>query len=497
MHRLLTALAFLLLLSAPARADQPSDVLFNGKQEFLNTARPVTTEDAKGRAVLLDFWTYGCINCMQVIPDLKALEKQFGDNLLVIGVHSAKFAGERGSDRILAAAKRFGITHPVINDSQFHVWDAFKVEAWPTLILLSPDGAEFNRYAGEGHKDEIADDITKALKDKPAAAPLTGLKAEANDKSVLSFPSRLGFASDTPWGELIFVADTGHNRLLGFDIKGNVKVTIGSGAEGAADGDFAKASFNHPRGFGVANDGIYVADTGNHLIRYIDFKAKTVTRVAGTGERGQDREAKDAPALQTALASPWDAKLLPDNKTLVIAVAGLHQLWALDTAKKTLSVLAGTGEENIKDGAASDAALAQPSGISVFGDDIYFVDAETSSLRVLGKDGIVKTLIGTGLFDFGIVDGKYPKALMQHAQGLDAQRGRVVVADTYNNALRLYDADSQTLSTIKLPEGALAEPGDVMQLNGRIYVADSTHNRIPVVVENGGSAETLELTLPK
>ncbi len=497
MYRILAFALLLLTVAVPARAeDTPYDILFNGKQEWLNTARPVTAEDAKGRAVLLDFWTYGCINCMQVVPDLKALEQQFGDRLLVIGVHSAKFAGERGNDRILAAAKRFGITHPVINDSAFHVWDAFRVDAWPTLILLGPDGKEVNRYAGEGHKDEIASDISKALENASAAAPIQGLKMKEEDKSTLSFPARLGFADTTPWGELIFVADTGHNRLLGFDMKGNVKVTIGAGAEGAVDGDFSKATFNHPRGFGIAKDGIYIADTGNHLIRYADFKAKTVARVAGTGERGTDRDASNDDALKTAIASPWDAKMLPDGKTLVIAMAGLHQLWTLDTDKKTLSVLAGTGAEDIKDGAASDAALAQPSGLSIMGNDIYFVDAESSSLRVL-KDGQVKTLIGTGLFDFGIVDGKYPRALMQHAQGLDAQPGRIVVADTYNNALRLYNLEDQTLSTIKLPKDALAEPGDVMQLNGKLWVADSTHNGITIVDEKAGTAEAFALKLPK
>jgi hypothetical protein len=430
------------------------------------------------------------------VPDLKALEKQFGNNLLVIGVHSAKFAGERGSDRILAAAKRFGVTHPVVNDSQFKVWDAYKVEAWPTLILIGPDGNEVNRYAGEGHKDEIAADLSKLFDNKTAAAAIKGLKAKEDDKSMLSFPSRLGFASDTPWGELIFIADSGHNRIVGVNIHGNIRVTIGTGDEGAADGDFNAATFNHPRGFGVAKDGVYIADTGNHMIRYADFKTKTVTRVAGTGERGQDRDAKDAPALTTAIASPWDAKMLPDGKTLVIAVAGLHQLWSLDAEKKTLSVLAGTGEENIKDGDAGDAALAQPSGISVLGNDIYFVDAESSSLREL-VNGQVKTLIGTGLFDFGIVDGKYPKALMQHAQGLDAQQGRIVVADTYNNALRLYNVNDQTLSTIKLPKDALAEPGDVMYLNGMLYVADNTHNRIVVVDEKAGTVQPVSIVLPK
>ncbi|TAL27976.1 MAG: hypothetical protein EPN97_15605 [Alphaproteobacteria bacterium] len=498
MHRILILLAFVLLLATPARAADNYATLFNDKQMWLNTARPVTAEDAKGRAVLLDFWTYGCINCMQVVPDLKSLETEFGDSLLVIGVHSAKFAGEKDGNRILAAAKRFGITHPVINDSAFHVWDGFRVEAWPTLILLGPDGAEVNRYAGEGHKDEIQSDIKDVLaKTSKAATSLAGLKMKADEKSTLSFPSRLGFAPDTPWGELVFVADAGHNRLLGFDIKGNIKITIGGGHEGAEDGDFAKASFNHPRGFAVAKDAIYVADTGNHMIRKADFKTGTVSRLAGTGERGTDRDVTDADGLKTAIASPWDAKMLPDKKTLVIAMAGLHQLWTLDTEKNTLSVLAGTGAESIEDGKAADSTLAQPSGISVFHDDVYFVDAESSSLRVLTKDGNIKTLIGTGLFDFGIVDGKYPRALLQHAQGLDVQTGRVVLADTYNNALRLYDLQTNELSTIKLPEGALLEPGDILHLNGKMFVADTNHNRIAVVDARAGTVEELTLKLPK
>ncbi|MEZ0224306.1 MAG: thioredoxin-like domain-containing protein [Alphaproteobacteria bacterium] len=494
MHRILVLLAFVLLSVAPARAADNYAMLFNDKQMWLNTARPVTVDDAKGRAVLLDFWTYGCINCMQVVPDLKALEAEFGDSLLVIGVHSAKFAGERDGSRILAAAKRFGVTHPVINDSAFRVWDSFRVEAWPTLILLGPDGTEVDRYAGEGHKDEIQSDIKGVLtKTSKAASSLSSLKMKDGEKTTLSFPARLGFAPDTPWGEVIFVADAGHNRLLGFDINGNIKVTIGSGAEGAEDGDFAKASFHNPRGFAVAKNALYVADTDNHMIRRVDFASKTVTRVAGTGERGTDRDVTNADGLKTAIASPWDAKMLADNKTLVIAMAGLHQLWTLDTEKNTVSVLAGTGAESIEDGKAADATLAQPSGISVFHDDIYFADAESSSLRVLTKDGKVKTLIGTGLFDFGIVDGIYPRALLQHAQGLDVQTGRVVLADTYNNALRLYDLTTQELSTIKLPEGTLAEPGDIMHLNGKMFVADTNHHRIAIVDPAKKTVTTLDL----
>ncbi|HYD17510.1 MAG TPA: thioredoxin-like domain-containing protein [Patescibacteria group bacterium] len=484
MRHAVTVLLFLALLlpAAPARAANGYDALFGAKNEWLNAARPLTAADAKGRMVLLDFWTYGCINCMQVVPDLEKLEHEFGERLLIIGVHSAKFAGEKGSARILAAAKRFGLEHPVINDASFDVWDAFAVNAWPTLILLDTEGNETVRYAGEGHYKEIRTDISNALAGHKnnAATKLSELKAANENTGTLNFPGRLGFAPDTPWGELLFVADSGHNRLLGLTLDGKVKVTIGSGAEGFKNGGFEEASFNQPRGFGVAKDGIYIADTLNHAIRFADFRTRNVSTVAGTGQQGYDRRIRDANALDTRLASPWDAKLLEDGRTLVIAMAGLHQLWTLDTVAGTVSALAGTGKESIDDGNALSASLSQPSGISVARDAVYFVDAETSSLRVL-KDGKVRTLIGTGLFDFGLLDGAYPRARMQHAQGLDANGGRVVIADTYNNALRLYDISSGKLSTLPLEKGAVEEPGDVLQLNGKIFVADTNHHRIVTV----------------
>jgi hypothetical protein len=413
-------------------------------------------------------------------------------------VHSAKFQGEKGSERILSAAKRFGLEHPVINDSNFDVWDQFEVNAWPTQILLDGKGEEVARYRGEGHYEKIRADIAKNIGDaKPESkTTLASLKPADEKTGSLKFPARLGFGNDTPWGELLFVADSGNNRIIGATLDGKIKVTIGSGTEGAGDGDFATASFNHPRGFGVVKGGIYVADTNNHLIRYADFATGKVTTVAGTGKQSYARNAKDDKALETPMASPWDVEMLADGKTLSIAMAGTHQLWTLDTAAKTVSVLAGTGKESIDDGNADKSSLSQPSGLAPSGDTLYFVDAETSSLRKLEK-GQVKTLIGTGLFDFGLVDGTYPKAMMQHAQGLDVDGGRVVIADTYNNTLRLYDIASGKLTTANVEKDALDEPGDVLQLNGKMFIADTNHHRVAVFDPKTGKTSTLTLSADK
>jgi thiol-disulfide isomerase/thioredoxin len=505
---LLTFIALMLAaLSARAAAvPENIDILAKGgKGGWLNVTRPLTAADIQSHPViLLDFWTYGCINCQQVVPDLEALEKEFGDKLLIIGVHSAKFTAESGNDRILAAAKRFGLKHPVINDSDFAIWKAFGVQAWPTLVLMDSQGNVIRMFEGEGHKDEIAGQISKSLtlfgslsgkKLKPAAVPLAADK----DDGVLSFPARLAVmpVSGKAAVPLFFVADSGHNRILSFDGSGAVRSVIGSGARGLKDGDFKTARFDHPRGIAVFQGDLYVADTGNHALRRVDLAKHTIETVAGTGARGEDYDVRDADGKTTALASPWDVEPLADGHTLAIAMAGLHQIWTYDTKTGGVKSAVGSGKEGIKDGPAIDADLAQPSALSRDGDTLFFADAESSSLRQL-KDGQVKTLIGTGLFDFGQVDGQYPKAMLQHAQGIFAASDKIYIADTYNNAIRVYDRKTATLKTVPLsPKNALFEPGDVLAVGGdTVYVADTNHNRIVTLDLSSGALTPLTLKLP-
>lgn len=468
---LLLLLALIPLFSAPVLADDPRDQLAKGGAGgWLNVERPVTKADMEGRLVLLDFWTYGCINCMQVIPDLEYLEEKFGDRLLIVGVHSAKFTGERGNDRILAAAQRFGLKHPIINDSDYAVWTSFGVKAWPTLILLDGHGQEISRYAGEGHRAALERDIGKALAGVTATSALPGIAKSTKESSLLWFPSRLIRAN----GEGYFLADTGHNRILGFDEAGQITSVIGSGKAGFVDGDTVQASFNQPRGITALGDSLLVADTGNHALRRIDLKTGMVTTVAGTGQRGFSRKIRGGAAKDAALASPWDIAFIPHSleTKFAVAMAGLHQLFVYDAQANTVSVLAGTGAERLKDGAAEAAELAQPSALSMDGNALYFLDAESSALRVL-ENGQVKTLIGTGLFDFGDRDGKYPDAMLQHPQGLDARNGRVYIADTYNNAIRLYDRDSGQLSTLAITGGPLSEPADLLLRDRDALIVDS------------------------
>ena len=493
LFRVLLVMTVLLLPRAGLAQEAGYELLpGGGAGGWLHVTRPLTAADMRGRLVLLDFWTYGCINCIQIVPDLEYLENTFGERLLIIGVHSAKFEGEKGNDRILAAARRFGLKHPVINDSDFAIWKAFNVKAWPTQVLLDGAGKEIARYAGEGHRARIEADIRGAIKDMPAPAQGIGDLIEAMDHdSPLLFPAHMAAATGTPWGDVIFVADAGHHRIVAIDDAGAVKAVIGGGVRGASDGDFAGAQFNAPRGVAYGGGMLYIADTGNHKLRRVDIAGGTVMTVAGTGERGRDRSARNAPGLKTALASPWDVEFIDDGRRVAIAMAGLHQLWVYDVAKNTVSVMAGTGAERIDDGPALKSTLSQPSGLALAPDGaLFFVDAESSALRML-KGGKVQTLIGTGLFDFGLVDGTYPQALMQHPQGLAADGDRVVIADTYNNALRVYDRATKTLSTVKLTGGTLSEPGDVILRDGHAIVSDTNHHALKKIDLRSGAVTSL------
>jgi streptogramin lyase len=187
-----------------------------------------------------------------------------------------------------------------------------------------------------------------------------------------------------------------------------------------------------------------VADTGNHAIRRIDLATGEVRTIAGTGTRGRALGAA-GDAARTALASPWD--LLPYGGGLLFANAGTHQLGALDPATGEVERLAGAGGENLRDGPAAEALLAQPSGLSVHGDSLFFVDSETSSVRQLDLATMtVSTLVGTGLFDFGHRNGSFAEARLQHPLGLASlPDGNLLVADSYNGVVRVLDMESRTV----------------------------------------------------
>ena len=478
-------------------ARQVPDGILDGGTAWLNTSVPITMKDLRGKVVLFDFWTYCCINCMHVLPELKYLEEKYPNELVVIGVHSAKFDNEKDSDAIRNAIMRYGIVHPVVNDSEMLIWRKFQARAWPTLALVDPQGRYLGSRSGEGNQDlfdkVIADVIqyhraTGSLNEDPIVLDLESGSAQP---TALRYPGKV--LADVESGRL-FISDTSHNRIVVADLDGQFQETIGSGSIGSTDGSFAEAEFDHPQGLCLVDSTLYVADTENHLIRSVDLSSGTVSTVSGTGKQGRPRSPTTT-LRETALNSPWAISHI--DGTLYIAMAGPHQIWSHQLGSDTIDVFAGSAREDVINGPLTESSFAQPSGLAVSqdGSAFFVVDSEGSSIRrvPVAVDGEVTTIAGTSelprgqsLFAFGDVDGIGDEARFQHPIGIARHDSLLYVADSYNHKIRTVDPQSGEVSTW-LGDGQAGDPDSTERLNEPaglsvagdiLYIADTNSHRI-------------------
>jgi thiol-disulfide isomerase/thioredoxin len=457
---------------------------------WLNTDRPLRMhEELRGRVVVLDFWTYCCINCLHVMPDLAALEEAFRDEpVVIIGVHSNKYPNEAHPDHIREAILRHHVTHPVIVDMDHYIWDSYAVHAWPTLVVIDPRGYVVAAYSGEGHRAELDVLIRELLargraQGTLATAPLP-LRAEIPHLVIrpLAFPGKV--LADRAGGRL-FIADSAHHRVLITDWNGEVLGFFGSGRQGSVDGPYEDVRFNNPQGLLLVDNTLYIADTDNHMLRKASLSSYHVDTVLGDGIIGYDRRGGKAGRAQR-LNSPWDLTWLDGR--IYIAMAGLHQVWSFDPLMGVAQVALGTGRENITDQSGRRAALAQTSGLTTANGIIYFADSETSAVRQYDpRTDEVTTLAGEGLFTFGDVDGPLDTALLQHPLGVAAQDQDVYVADTYNHKIKRIDLRARTITTIagtgrpgREEDGVLAlyEPGGLSVAGHNLFIADTNNDRI-------------------
>ena len=503
----------------PEERKRPDAPELDGGTAWLNAGGPVSMKDLKGKIVLLDFWTLCCINCIHIQPDLKKLEKKYPNELVVIGVHSPKFENEKDTKSIRKAVLRYEIAHPVVNDADHKIWSRYGIDAWPTMVLVDPEGKYLGEISGEGNYEVLDKVIAKLIKDHKEKKtlnekPLRFDTAQFRDADTpLFFPGKV--VADEA-GKRLFIADSTHHRVVITDLGGNKIAVAGSGTPGKADGAFDKAQFDDPQGMALQGDTLFVADRKNHTLRALDLKTLTVTTVAGTGTQEGDftnrRLEKAVPATTIGLNSPWDLLLVGD--LLYVAMAGHHQIWAYDTKAKTIVPYAGSGRENIGDGAFNAAMFAQPSGLASDGKNLYVADSEISALRQvpLGGAGRVETLVGRGLFKFGDIDGpgqienplerETKEARLQHALGVVHRDGKLYIADTYNSKIKVYDLATKTLTTFLggndvggwLTGPLFNEPAGLSQAGGKLYVADTNAHRIRVVDLATKKVTTLKLT---
>ena len=514
-----------LLVPSVVRAQLPAPEL-EPNVGWLNTDRPLRfDDDLKGHVVLLDFWTYCCINCLHVLPDLEYLEAKYADApFIVIGVHSAKFESEGERDAVRNAMRRYDIKHPVVVDQNMSIWRQYGVRAWPSFALIGADGIVIGTAAGEGLRELLDEAIGEALRQGREAGTLADerisyeLDAETPAPTGMRYPGKVHAVAPDPSREdrpgYVFVAESSQDRVIVAawpDSEGASRVidVFGGGERGLEDGGPEVSRFHDPQGmvYDASRHTLFVADTKNHAVRAIDLTTREVRTLVGNGVQSYDREGGAAGAAQ-GLASPWALELSADGRTLYVAMAGTHQLWSVDIASGEAKAIAGGRGEDIVDAPALDALLAQPSGLALSADGkrLFFADSEVSGIRFMELDERrIQTIIGTGLFDFGDIDGVHPAARLQHALGVtrwplsdaageDAESERYLIADTYNDKIKLLEPHAYRVQTWLggSAMGAVAggleldEPGGLHLAmdatgNATLFIADTNHHRVVVV----------------
>lgn len=495
-------------------ADFPADC------DWFNVSESLSLNgNLRGKIVVLDFFTYCCINCMHILPDLAALEERYPveQGVVVVGVHSAKFANEKESRNILAAAQRYNIAHPVVNDSQFRMWKALNVHCWPTLLVLGPKKNPLFVLTGEGHGEILQRYVAASLKFfakeiKSHSLPIR-LSNEMLKGQLVKFPAKVACNSRGS----IAVSDSGNHRILILSKSGVILEEIGGCGAGFKDGSFVDCRFNSPQGlcfYGPNEAVIFVADTENHAIRRIDLQQRIVDTVVGTGKQGNDYQG--GRTKEQAISSPWDVvvhRTGNGKEMIVCAMAGTHQIWSyfIEDCKfwrgkeykaESCAAVAGNGHEQNKNNSyPNNAAFAQPSGLAMDTEknELFIADSESSTVRkIVMADGKVQGVVGgdrnpQNLFAFGDLDGKLVDAKLQHPLGVcfNPQDKFIYVADTYNHKIKRIHTETSTVESMSVVKNegsgeqayAFNEPGGlcVDETGEILIVANTNHHSIDFV----------------
>jgi len=463
--------------------------------EWFNVKDPVSLADQAGRIVLIDFGTFSSINCQHVFQELNALHRRFREKLVIISVHSPRFAAEKKRSHVQKAINRLHIKHAVVHDPDLKLWNMYGTKYWPTQVLLDVEGNILGAMTGDGKKSQLELIIQYQLGRN--SEPSGGLKqlftprSAPEAPSVLSFPGRL---VATP--NKLYIADSGHNRILVVSSSGQVVRQYGSDNAGFIDGNGSMAAFDNPQGMVLADDFLYVADTGNHAIRRIHLRSNDVVTIAGTGSAGTSATVVDIPGtpLTVSMSSPMDVVF--KNGKLYIAMAGSHQIWRLSLIANTIEVFSGSGYEDLQDGPPGSAAFSQPSGLALLEGRLYCVDAGSSAIREIDMEtGVINTLVGEGLFEYGDIDGAGLAARLQYPLDIvaDPDHKMLWVSDTFNNKIKRIGLDTNYVSSTSCAR-RLDEPGGLAFLDDTLYIANTNVHEILCLNPNNGHAEVLNVS---
>jgi len=498
-----------------ANKDLTPDLKFGGTEnsyefpqnvEWINVNTPLTKNQLKGKMIILHFWKYSSINSIHSIDDLKKLEKKWKKELVIVGIHSPKFSAEKNLENLKQVVLRLGIEYPVISDINFTLWRLYGINFWPSFVLIDPLGKVVGFQSGEDIFEGF-DKILSGMFEEFNGLGLMNLNS-INSKEIskppntnLFFPGKLILNDD---GTELFIADSGHNRILRVDTKTNrILDVIGNGKAGFKDGNFGVATFYNPQGLTLKEDKLYIADSENHSIRETNLKTKKVKTLAGTGKQATTFNVSGI-GKNVSFNSPWD--LIEHKNKIYILMRGSHQVWTLDLLNLEAEVYAGSGSENLFDGKLEETSFAQPTGITKDEIKFYITDSEASAIRSIDfkSSKLVKTIIGKGLFEFGDFDNIYPQAKLQYPMGISYNNRKLYVADSFNNKIKLIDPYEKSSTTLagtgkigktngKLSEASFFEPCGVAAFKNKIYVADTNNHLIRLIDLDTQTVTNLEI----
>jgi DNA-binding beta-propeller fold protein YncE len=465
---------------------------FTGALEWFNVDQPVELSALRGRVVLLDVGTMSSPGYPQSLSGLRQLHNRFRDELVILCVHVPAFPAERRSRHVLKAAGRLQIPFPLVNDSRQELCRMYGITSRPARVLIDREGCLIGTLTGDGKlsrlEQVIAHQLDRQADTSNRASLPFRLRPVGEPRAELCFPGRLLVARDR-----IYLSDAGHHRVLVISPGGHVLRQYGGEGEGFIDGEGVSAAFRNPQGMAIADEFLFVADTGNHALRRINLRTDEVDTLAGNGKPAGQFSGPGTVPAQASLHSPADVVYLRGR--LFISMTGLHQVWSLSLLTNTLEMFSGSGREGLQDGSPDRACFAQPGGITVNDGRLYVVDATTSAVRCINPDdGYVSTLVGEGLYSCGNQDGKGRAARLQYPLDIasDTVQGMLWVCDTYNNRIRRIGINSGVVSSI-LPGWPLDEPGGLAFDGNTLYIANTNAHEVLRMNPDSGKTEALNV----
>ncbi len=440
---------------------------------WLNAA-PSTLQDHAGRPLVLAFVNAASVWCVQRLLEVLQWQARNPGRLQLLVVQVPRFDFEREPQPALKLLRRHGVTAPILLDAQWEAWRRFGIEAWPTLLLLDAQGQERERLVGAaGDLERSLSALCEGLA-QPRDEDLRPV-AETNvePRLPLRFPAGLAASADR-----LYVADTGHHRILECTHGGRVLRQFGVGSADLVNGPAADCAFNRPHGLALEREMLYVADTGNHAVRRIHLPSGQVDTLCGTGRAGDP--------VAGVLSQPWDSPLnhpldiaIADNQ-LHIAMAGDNHVWSYDLGIRSLRWRAGAGAVEVRDGGGHLAAFAQPCSVVAVQQVLYVCDALGSAIRSVQLRGdVVQTLVGQGPWEFGNADGSRARAHLQYPQAIamGSESPLLWIADAGNGCLRMLRLGGGDLTTVNLPR-RLHGPAALAVAAGAVWIAETDAHAI-------------------